>query len=88
MKNPRRIAISLEMDWGYRRHLDVYAGCQRYADEAGWQCSINPAVDEELRTSSANRPPFDGVLARVTQNLADAADRSGVPVVNLSLIHI
>lgn len=82
MKSPRRIAISLEMDWGYKRHLDVYAGCQRYADEAGWECTINPAVDEALRASSAKKPPFDGVLARVTQDLADAAQIAGVPVVN------
>ena len=29
----RRVAISLELDWGFKRHLEVYAGCQRYADE-------------------------------------------------------
>lgn len=33
---PRRVAISLELDWGHKRHLEVYAGCQKYADEADW----------------------------------------------------
>ncbi len=82
MKTPRRVAISLEMDWGYKRHLDVYAGCQRYADEAGWECSINPAADEDLRASTRRAAPFDGVLARVTQKLANAARWAGVPAVN------
>ncbi|MGY8640095.1 MAG: substrate-binding domain-containing protein [Verrucomicrobiales bacterium] len=80
--SPRRVAISLAMQWGYKRHLEVYAGCQRYAEEAGWECSINPAVDAELRISAAKKPPFDGVIARVTQSLATAAQKARVPVVN------
>ncbi|MDG2122812.1 MAG: DNA-binding transcriptional regulator [Verrucomicrobiales bacterium] len=77
---PKRVAISLEMDWGFKRHLEVYAGCQRYADEAGWDCSIQPAADRVLQ-----RIPFDGILARATPVLADAAKREGVPLVNVWL---
>ena len=47
--SPRRVAISLDLNWGYKRHLEVYAGCQKYADEAGWDCSINPAAHHMLR---------------------------------------
>lgn len=80
----RRVAISLELDWGYKRHMEVYAGCQRYADEAGWQCSINPATDRVLKGESGESP-YDGVLARATTPLADAAKKAGVPLVNVWL---
>lgn len=79
---PRRVAISIGFDWGYKRHLEVHAGCQRYADEAGWICTINPAVDRLLMTRGH---ACDGVIARATQPLADAARRAGVPVVNVWL---
>lgn len=84
-RHRRRVAISLEMDWGYRRHVEVYAGCQRYADEAGWDCFINPAVDRELKNAAkaGKAIPFDGVLARVTRPLAHAARDTRVPLVNV-----
>ena len=41
----RRVAISLELDFGFKRHLEIYAGSQTYADEADWECVINPAID-------------------------------------------
>lgn len=82
--NVRRVAISLELEWAYKRHLEVYAGCQRYADEAGWLCTINPAIDRVLKASLEGRP-YDGVLARATTPLANAARRAGVPLVNVWL---
>ena len=36
------------MEWAYKRHLQIYAGSQHYADEAGWLCSVNPAIDRML----------------------------------------
>jgi LacI family transcriptional regulator len=81
---PRRVAISLEMDWGFKRHLEVYAGCQRYAYEAGWDCRIHPAVDRVLGVSRETAL-FDGVIARATLPLADAAKRTSTPLVNVWL---
>lgn len=78
----RRVAISLELDWGYKRHLEVYAGCQKYADEAGWQCTINPAIDRML-TRDGSQIPYDGIIARATKPIADAARLTGVPLVNV-----
>jgi hypothetical protein len=61
------VAISIEMDWGFKRHLEVYAGCQSYADKAGWDCSINPAAGRELKPKAgAGVLPFDRLLARAT----------------------
>jgi LacI family transcriptional regulator len=78
----RRVAISLDLKWGYKRHLEVYAGCQKYADEAGWDCSINPAVERMLKPKSGVLP-YDGVIARATTGLALAAQQAGVPLVNV-----
>lgn len=81
---PRRVAISLELDWGFRRHLEVYAGCQKFADEAGWQCTINPCVERVLK-EGPGPAAFDGIIARATKPLAAAAARAGVPLVNVWL---
>lgn len=78
-----RVAISIDLEWGFKRHLEVYAGFQRYAAEMGWICSINPAVDRMLQGPAPC--PFDGVVARATKGLANAARRAGVPVVNVWL---
>lgn len=83
-RKSRRVAISLEMDWGFKRHLESYAGCQRYADEAGWDCSIEPAVDRVLKPGQG-QAPFDGILARATSELAEAARKASVPLVNVWL---
>jgi len=79
---PKRVAISLELDWGFKRHLEVYAGCQRYADEAGWQCEINPAADRAIR-KAPGQGPYDGVIARATKPMAVAVKKAGVPLVNV-----
>ena len=81
---PKRVAIALEVQWGYKRHLETYAGCQRYADEAGWECSIPPPTARLLRMENG-KPTFDGILARATPPLATAAKRMNVPLVNLWL---
>ncbi|MEZ5301991.1 MAG: XylR family transcriptional regulator [Verrucomicrobiales bacterium] len=72
------------MEWGFKRHLDVYAGCQRYADEAGWDCAIHPAPERAL-APRGRAVAFDGVIARATPALAAAAGKAGVPVVNVWL---
>lgn len=85
MTAPRRVAIMLELDWPYDRHLGVLAGTQRYADECGqWDCVVDELADETLRAAreAGQPPPYDGVIARATAALAAEAGRSGVPVVN------
>lgn len=85
-KPPRspRIAISLELDQGFKRHQESYAGCQQYADAAGWHCTIEPAIDRVLM-ESRNPIPFDGILARATPEIAEAAKKKNVPLVNIWL---
>jgi len=83
-RKPKKVAIALEVQWGHKRHLETYAGCQRYADEAGWDCSITPATPNLLRMEN-RKPSFDGILARATPALASTAKRMKVPLVNLWL---
>ena len=81
---PLRVAIALEMEWGYKRHLETYAGCLNYANEAGWDCFITPS-SERILIQKKDEPPFDGVLARATKPMADSARKMGVPIVNVWL---
>jgi LacI family transcriptional regulator len=46
---------------------------------------VNPAVERMLSISSASRPSYDGIIARVTPALAAAAGKAGVPLVNVWL---
>jgi len=62
--------------------MEVFAGCQEYAAEAGWDCTINPFADRELKSHRRARR-YDGILARATRQLADEAARGGIPVVNV-----
>ena len=72
------------MDFGYKRHLETYAGCQSYANQAGWECVITPSSSRILKPTPL-RQPFDGVLGRATEGLANTARRMGVPLVNVWL---
>jgi len=80
----RRVAIALDMDWAFRRHQDTYAGCHTYAENAGWECFIHPAPERILSAARGARA-FDGIIARVGTGLAEAAMKTGVPIVNVWL---
>jgi LacI family transcriptional regulator len=80
----KRVAMAIDLDWGYKRHLETYAGCQRYADEAGWESSITP-TDGRVLVGRDGELLFDGVIARVTEALAGRAEELGVPIVNVWL---
>ncbi|PQJ29427.1 substrate-binding domain-containing protein [Rubritalea profundi] len=83
-KNPaRHVAISLEMEWAYKQHLEVFAGCQKYADEMGWNCQIHPAVDRTPISESGTS--FDGIIARATPAIAEYAEKTKTPLMNVWL---
>ncbi len=78
----------LDLHWPYKRHAEVFAGTQRYAEEHGWCSVLDEFVHDTLATKQAgNREgkgaPYDGVIARANSALAKQALRVGVPVVNV-----
>ena len=81
---PKRVAVCLEMEWGYKRHLETYAGVHKYADEAGWDCVTTPSVARVLHPNSSVAS-FDGILGRITEPLAQAAQKIEIPAVNVWL---
>ncbi|MCU0781843.1 MAG: substrate-binding domain-containing protein [Akkermansiaceae bacterium] len=81
---PRVVGVWLDVEWGLKLELETYAGCQRYAREAGWRLVLDPSV-KRLHQWAPGRAPYDGILARATQPMADAARRRGLPFVNLWL---
>jgi LacI family transcriptional regulator len=83
-KRQRRVALVLDLQWPYRRHLDVFLGTQRYAQECGrWECVIDEYPQQLLAPQRSGPPAYDGIIARATPQLASRASRRGVPVVNV-----
>ncbi len=73
----------LELEWPYKRHAGIFAGAQQYAEEQGWESTIDEYVTERLPARRTSRPlPYDGVIGRASEPLAQRAGRVGLPMVN------
>ena len=79
---PRRVAFMLELQWPFKRHTGIFAGAQHYAQEQGWESTIDDYVAEELPARRTKPLPYDGVIGRASKKLAERAERLGLPVVN------
>ena len=73
-----KIAFALEMEWGLKHHSEIYAGCQRFANEAKWATSIIPNSPKVLETGS-----YDGIIARVGTSFHKMAQYRKIPLVNV-----
>ena len=78
-----RVAVMFELEWPHKRHADIFAGTQQYANEQGWESIIDEFVDETLTRNVSTSNLYDGVIGRVNERLARVAARQGVPVVNV-----
>ena len=79
---PRRVALMLDLDWPYQRHLGIFAGTQKFADQHGWECTIDEFADHTL-SRGKGQCPYDGVIARATSRLAGICRRRGIPLINV-----
>lgn len=79
----RRGDLMLDLKWPMKRHSLIFAGTQRYADEQGWESIIDEYAAELLAdgTTKTTSLPYDGVIGRVTANLAEYAMRLKFPLV-------
>lgn len=85
-KPPYKIAMMMWLETGFSRHSDIYIGAQRYAEEQGWEVVIDEFADLCLaELSDGVAWPYQGVIARATQELAEHAGRLKMPVVNVWL---
>jgi LacI family transcriptional regulator len=78
-----RVALMLDLQWPYKRHSQVFAGVQRYAEERGWTSIIDEFAHDTLRRKPAAAEAYDGIVARANRLLARRAALRGVPVVNV-----
>ena len=82
-KKTRRVALMLELRWPYKRHAEVFAGTQRYAQEQGWESILDEFADKSLGVHPSTVIPYDGIIARVNRRLAARVKQLGVPLVNV-----
>lgn len=76
----RRVALASELDWPVRQHYDLIAGIQEYADsQEDWLVEVSRYP--EVRMEEGIR--FDGIVGRIEPDTLAAAQRAGIPVVNV-----
>jgi LacI family transcriptional regulator len=85
MPKRRRVALMLDLQWPLKRHADIFSGTQQYAQEQGWESTIDEFVQDTLPYRGSRAVPYDGIIARATRSLAARAGRLGVPLVNVWL---
>lgn len=83
----RTVAIILDLDWPYKRQIDLYHGIIAKCEDYGWEHVLLPlaegiSAEHELHEAQGILP-FDGIIARATEGLADEAERAGIPLVNV-----
>ncbi|MEZ6142100.1 MAG: substrate-binding domain-containing protein [Zavarzinella sp.] len=79
----RRIAIMLDLQWPYKRHADIFAGIQEYAEQHHWDTIIDEFAHNTLRNAQSGAGRYDGIIARTNHPLVQEARRSGIPLVNV-----
>lgn len=79
----KRIAVMMDLDKIYKRHVATFAGILRYARHADWHLINNDWADRMLPARAGAPTPYDGLIGRITALGASRARRLGLPVVNL-----
>lgn len=73
-----KVAFALEVEWGLKHHSEIYAGCQKFANEANWETSIIPNSAKVLESNS-----YDGIISRTSTSFQNMALRKKIPLVNV-----
>ncbi len=60
MSKPIRIALMLDLEWPYKRHVGIFTGTQRYAQEHGWESTVDEYADDTLPKRMLEQPIPDG----------------------------
>lgn len=77
----KRVAIAIEIDHAVPWHHGPYQGVVNYAQKHGWHCVVDPyLVGVTGRSGVAD---YDGVVGRISAEIAEATEEHGIPLVNL-----
>lgn len=82
MAKRRCIMVVIDLDVIVKHHHEVFAGIQRYATEQGWVCRVWPHVGDDLKRRRGIQG-YDGLIGRLTPELANLARRRRIPAVNV-----
>ena len=72
-KQLRRVAIGIDLEWPFKHHVGVVSGIMQHARGRGWDCVLAPFP----------AGTFDGLIGRVTREMAAFVRRSRIPAVNV-----
>jgi LacI family transcriptional regulator len=81
----KKIAVAIDFEWAYRRHHDVYAGIQAYAEQHhanDWQL-MPDNFPGAILTGKMRGPNYNAVIGRLSPELQDVVVDCGVPAVNV-----
>ena len=78
----KHIGIAIEMGIPLSRHHGCYKGIVDYVREhhPGWHTSVDPFLTGLLEEDG--KPRYDGIVGRITQDVADLAEQHDIPIVN------
>lgn len=79
----KHVAISIDLKYALPWHQDCYQGIMHYGQQHGWRCSLDlyaSGVHGDLSST-----PYDGVIGRISDDVAERLEGLGVPIVNLRL---
>jgi LacI family transcriptional regulator len=83
MRPPRTIAVAIDLGAPFPHHQEVFEGVRRYAVEQGnWRCCLDEHPGYRSRSRGTEYPHYDGVIARLTDDLLRRLVRMRLPLVN------
>jgi len=86
MASPIRVGLALDINLLFKNHTEIFAGVQRFADEAGWLTFVDDWAEGAFAKRAHGQTTYDGIIARVEprrMRLVRAAAAAGVPLVNV-----
>lgn len=75
------IAIAIELGYALPWHQDTFEGVMKYGREHGWSCYIDPLLSGPAGQDDLSI--YDGVVGRLTTELAELAADYDLPAVSL-----
>lgn len=84
MSKPIRVAVVIDLDWPLKRHHEVFSGIQDFARSHAPHWVLIPDLFPAKWIEPSDRlPGYDAVIGRVSLNVARAAKKARIPVVNV-----